>query len=279
MERQLDQLRRETMDKNKMRDDFEREGYFVLEGLISQEELGECAREIERLHEVGARLRTAGDVRGSEFQLEPNADDDGEGLPVLRKIEKTRNLSAVFRRLAEHPNLLGAVRQLLGDDLLLFRSTLMLKPAHHGSAHGLHQDSSYWPVEPPALVTVSIALADASPENGCFQVIPRSHRSGMKQWGQIQRDSSESITDRNDVDPNDLVDVPLKAGSALLFHSLTVHGSRANNSSRPRHTALYAYFPPTVRYRPRPNGPREMVFPVVSGLGGKTEVTLTAEGG
>ena len=42
----------------------------------------------------------------------------------------------------------------------------------------------------------------------------------------------------------------LKAGDAVLFHSLTVHGSGPNTSPRPRHTALYAYFPPTVRYVP-----------------------------
>ena len=264
------------MDGNEMQLYFEREGYFVLEGLMSEQELGECALEIERLHEMAAQSISAGDERTSHFQREPNADGDAGGRPVLRKIERTRDLSDVFKRLAEHPKLLDAVRQLLGDDLLLYRSTLMLKPAHHGSAHGLHQDSAYWPLDPPALVTVSIALADSSPENGCFQVIPGSHKTGMKEWGRIQREASEPITDRDDVDPGDLVDVPLKAGSALMFHSLTVHGSRANTSSKPRHTALYAYFPPGVRYRPRGGGLSEMVFPVVSGLGGKTEMTLSA---
>ena len=264
------------MDCNDMRDRFELEGYFVLEGLLSGEELSECAGEIKRLHELGARLKGAGDEGGNQFQLEPNADLDGEGLPVLRKIEKSWKFSNVFKRLAAHPQLLAAVRGLLGDDLLLYRSTLMLKPARHGSAHGLHQDSSYWPLEPPALVTVSIALTDASPENGCFQVIPRSHKSGMQEWGRIRRDASEPITDREDVDTNDLVDVPLKAGNALMFHSLTVHGSRANASPHPRHTALYAYFPPSVRYQPRPDGPKEMTFPVVSGLGGRTEMTLVS---
>ena len=61
---------------------------------------------------------------------------------------------------------------MLGPDLLLFRSTLMLKPARHGSRHALHQDVAYWPLEPPTLVTVSIALSASDSENGCIQVIP-----------------------------------------------------------------------------------------------------------
>ena len=259
-----------------MRRNFEENGYYVLEGLLSEEEVTACQREIERLHELAAQFRSSDDERWSHFQVEPKSDRDHQGLPILRKIERTRALSQLFRDLASHPGLLAAVRELLGDDLLLYRSTLMLKPAHHGSAHGLHQDSSYWPLDPPMLVTASIALADSTPENGCFQVIPQSHKWGMQDWGVIIRDTSEPMTDRGDLDTSQMIDVPLKAGSVLLFHSLTVHGSRANTSSKPRHTALYAYFPPSVRYRPQPGRPKEMVFPVVSGLGGRAEMVLSA---
>ncbi|MBI1929851.1 phytanoyl-CoA dioxygenase family protein [Candidatus Poribacteria bacterium] len=153
----------------------------------------------------------------------------------------------------------------------------MLKPAFHGSAHGLHQDSAYWPMEPPTLVTVSIALNDATPENGCFKVIPQSHKWGLQEWGRIARDKGELLTDRHDVDLSGQIEVPLSAGSALFFHSLMVHGSGPNNSPHSRNTALYAYFSPQVRYIPRGSGPREKAFPVVAGLGGRTELTLIAE--
>ena len=256
---------------------FEEQGYLVLEGMLDEAEVEACAREIERLHALAAGLSDE-ERRQRSFQLEPHAAPGaGEGRPVLRKIEKTRQHSPVFRDLAAHARLLETIRLLLGDDLLLFRSTLMLKPAHHGSAHGLHQDSPYWPMEPPALVTVSIALTDSDPENGCIQVIPGSHKWGMQTWGHITREKDQPLTDRRDVDLSQCREVPLKAGSALLFHSLVVHGSGPNNSPRPRHTALYAYFPPTVRYRPAEGRPRQMSFPVVHGLGGRTELTLSAD--
>ena len=267
-----------TLPAQEKRTLFEEQGYLVLEGMLDEEEVDACAREIERLHTLAAELSDE-ERRRRSFQLEPYAaPGSGEGRPVLRKIEKTRQHSAVFRDLAAHPRLLETIRLLLGDDLLLFRSTLMLKPAHHGSAHGLHQDSAYWPMEPPSLVTVSIALTDSDPDNGCIQVIPGSHKWGMQRtWGRITRDRGQPLTDRADVDLSQCRQVPLKAGSALLFHSLIVHGSGPNNSPRPRHTALYAYFPPAVRYRPDEGRPRQMTYPVVHGLDGRAELTLSAD--
>jgi ectoine hydroxylase-related dioxygenase (phytanoyl-CoA dioxygenase family) len=256
---------------------FEDQGYLVVEGVLSPGELRACKEEIERLHHVARDMEAAQDPGLRNFQREPYAKGANRGeLPVLRKIEQTREYSSLFRDLARHPNLIAPVRNLIGPDLLLFRSTLMLKPAFHGSAHSLHQDSAYWPMEPPTLVTVSIALSDSSAGNGCIQVIPKSHTWGMQKWGQIARESGDRLTDRGDIDTSGLMDVPLKAGTALMFHSLTVHGSGANTSPNERHTALYAYFPPTVRYIGRGED-RARTFPVVAGLGGREEVTLTAQ--
>ncbi|MDA0746290.1 MAG: phytanoyl-CoA dioxygenase family protein [bacterium] len=259
---------------------FEREGYLVVRGLLSVGEIEACEAEIERLHRLAVNLEAKGDPAFRHFQREPYAKDAEIGdVPVLRKVEQTREFSEVFRALATHPDLVKVVQALIGPDLLLFRSTLMLKPAFHGSSHGLHQDSAYWPMDPPTLVTVSIALSDATSENGCICVIPKSHEWGLQEWGRIARDQDEALTDRTDVDLSAQVEVPLSAGDVLLFHSLLVHGSGPNRSANPRHTALYAYFPPTVKYVPGEGAPKEKVFPIVAGVNGKAELTLVAETG
>jgi len=259
---------------------FEEEGYLIVEDLLSEDELAGCRKEIERLHRFSAELEAAGDPRSSRFQREPYAKgaNRADGLPVLRKIENTRETSTFFRNLSVHPNLLRVVGGLLGPDLLLFRSTLMLKPAFHGSAHAPHQDSAYWPIEPPALVTVSIALNDATTENGCFYVIPRSHSWGMKDWGHIAQAQDTERAHGHDLKEAPQLEVPLKAGSALFFHSLMVHGSGPNRSPDPRNTALYAYFPPGVRYIPGEGSPRVKTYPVACGLDGKKTFTLEAAG-
>ena len=260
-----------------IRDHFEEQGYYVLEDLLCEDELNRCGAEITRLHRLGAEYGKSGDARGRSFQLEPYAkSEEAAGLPILRKIEQTGNYSDVFKSLAQHPKLIRVVRELLGDDLLLFRSTLMLKPANHGSAHSFHQDSAYWPMRPASLVTVSIALTESTPENGCIQVIPRSHEWGLRDWGTIAKNSDKAESQRTDVDTRHAKEVPLKAGSALMFHSLAVHGSGPNRSPHPRHTALYAYFPPTVRYISE-NTDDERSFRVVSGLGGREELMLKAD--
>lgn len=266
------------MTLEEQKDFFEEQGFLIVENLLSSEIVEQSRKEIVRLHHVAAELESKGESVPGSFQKEPYTDgaNNEDGLPVLRKVENTRKYSTVFRDLSAHPKLIVAVQNLIGEDLLLFRSTLMLKPAFHGSAHGLHQDSAYWPMEPPKLVTVSIALNDATPKNGCIKVIPGSHKWGLQEWGHIARDKHETMTDREDIDVSGQIDLPLSAGSAVCFHSLMVHGSGANMSPNPRNTALYAYFSPEVRYVPKGGRPQEKSFPVVAGLDGREELTLVA---
>lgn len=265
------------MDPHEQQAFFEQQGYLIVPDLLSRGEVAECQREVQRLHQLAADLEASQDPLSNHFQREPFSQaPNHNGLPVLRKIENTRALSPCFTQLAAHPRLVAIVQSLLGADLLLFRSTLMLKPAFHGSAHALHQDSAYWPMEPPALVTASIALDDATPDNGCIKVIPGSHHWGLQEWGHIAQEQEAPLTNRDDIDRSRQIDVPLAAGSAVLFHSLMVHGSGPNQTDRPRNTALYAYFSPHVRYVPGTNGPQSKSFPVIAGLDGATEHVLVA---
>lgn len=265
------------MDPHEQQAFFQQQGYLIVPDLLSRGEVAECQREVQRLHQLAADLEASQDPLSNHFQREPFSQaPNHNGLPVLRKIENTRALSPCFTQLAAHPRLVAIVQSLLGADLLLFRSTLMLKPAFHGSAHALHQDSAYWPMEPPALVTASIALDDATPDNGCIKVIPGSHHWGLQEWGHIAQEQEAPLTNRDDIDRSRQIDVPLVAGSAVLFHSLMVHGSGPNQTDRPRNTALYAYFSPHVRYVPGANGPQSKSFPVIAGLNGATEHVLVA---
>ncbi len=259
---------------------FEDQGYLIVENILSPAELDECKQEMRRLHRVAADIESQHQQTFLHFfQREPFAKgaNNEDGFPVLRKIEQTHLFSPLFERLAEHPRLIPAVQNLLDKDLLLFRSTLMFKPAQHGSIHALHQDSSYWPMHPPKLLTVSIALTDSTPENGCFQVIPKSHNWGLLEWGTIWKDQNDSLANVPGVDTSNLMHVPLKAGSALMFHSMLVHGSGPNKSPNPRNTALYAFFSPAVTYKPGQNDPKEKTFRVITGLGGKKMHTFVGE--
>ena len=196
---------------------FQEQGYLVIPEVLGEAEVDAAQREIERLHELAAGEGSPPGERSephskseATFQFEPHTDVRAErGRPVLRKIERTDLVSDLFARMARNPRLVAVVSEILGAELLLFRSTLMLKPARHGSQHGLHQDVAYWPLEPPKLVTVSIAISASDAENGCIHVIPGSHRWPVGEWGNISRRDDAAQTDREDVDLSQLRDVPL----------------------------------------------------------------------
>ena len=183
----------EMVGSREAKEFFDENGYMIVRGCLSPLEVSECAVTIRELHERAAR----GEPGSFGFETLARDQLTADGLPILRKIEQTGELSPVFHRLAEHPTLITAWQNAIGDDnLLLFRSTLMLKPAEHGSAHALHQgacnllllrgfiesltfvlvlsqtDSAYWPLRPAgAAVAVSIALQDADESNGCCKIV------------------------------------------------------------------------------------------------------------
>ena len=257
------------------KDLFDKNGFFVEKNLFNENEIIKWRREINRLHEAADILRKSRTFEDSDFQIEPFLEKSKVKSPILRKIENTQNHSKLFFQLARHESLVSIIKDLLGPDLLLFRSTLMLKPALHGSEHAFHQDGSYWPMDPPNLVTVSIAIDESTVENGCIKVIPESHLSELKNWGNIAKPpDSKSIGPKKANLPNQ-IEVPLLPGSALFFHSKLIHGSGPNKSNHSRNTALYAYFNPQVRYVPQKGMPHSISFPVIAGLGGAKKFEMT----
>jgi ectoine hydroxylase-related dioxygenase (phytanoyl-CoA dioxygenase family) len=261
---------------------FEKNGYLVGENLIERSEIIQCRREIKNLQTKADSLRksdTSDTIENSDFQIEPFLEklEKKRKSPILRKIENTQDHSSVFYELARHDSIVSIVEEILGPDILLFRSTLMLKPALHGSEHAFHQDASYWPMDPPTLVTVSIAIDESTRKNGCIEIIPESHVSELKQWGKIAVPPELKLPRSKNGNNQNEIYLPLLPGSALFFHSKLVHGSGPNKSIHPRNTALYTYFTPAVSYRPHNGTPSSRIFSVISGLKGAKFFEITAE--
>jgi ectoine hydroxylase-related dioxygenase (phytanoyl-CoA dioxygenase family) len=95
-----------------------------------------------------------------------------------------------------------------------------------------HQDSGYF--EPHCddnlIVTVWIPLVDATPENGCLQVMPRAHREGVfRHWA--NGPGGFLIIDDEDLPPAQRpVTVPVPLGGALFMSNCTPHCSTPNNT-------------------------------------------------
>ena len=78
------------------------------------------------------------------------------------------------------------------------------------------------------LVTVWLAITDATVSNGCLQVIPGSHKEQMLPHCPLktQLGIPTALLDSERIKP-----LPVKAGGAILFHPLTVHSSLENHSN------------------------------------------------
>jgi len=139
--------------------------------------------------------------------------------------------------LIRHPAILDAVEDLLGPNLLAWSSSFFIKDAKDPSFVSWHQDSTYWGLSHPDVVTAWVALSDSVVENGCMRVIPGTHLKN-------QLPHQDTFAENNlltrgqevqvDVNPADAVDIELQPGEFSIHHVRLVHGSDPNTSGRRR---------------------------------------------
>ena len=78
--------------------------------------------------------------------------------------------------LCRHPCVLDAGQSVLGPDLILIMSHLIVKRPSDGLPVAWHQDNTYWhSVQGTDVATVWLAIDDTDRANGCMKVIPCTH--------------------------------------------------------------------------------------------------------
>jgi non-haem Fe2+, alpha-ketoglutarate-dependent halogenase len=138
--------------------------------------------------------------------------------------------------LATHSKILDAVEQVLGPDILIHSSTIFCKYANDEKFVSWHQDSHYWGLSEPRLVSAWIALTDSTVENGCLRVLPGTH---TRRFDHIENPQERNILGKGLTVSEDLVvehavDVTLRAGEMSFHHANIVHGSNPNTTASRR---------------------------------------------
>ena len=219
---------------------FHREGYLVLDAITTQ-------GEVARLRLIYDRLFSdkIGWASGNQFDLAGTDEGDQATLPQLLgpsqyapELKETRYLR----------NAQGMARQLLGEEMLPRNGEHMIyKPPAIGAATPWHQDQAYWGGAPK--YSAWIALEDATLENGCLKVIPGSHRSALDHAAVQDKNGFGNRILDEDLKNETIVDAPLNAGDALIFHDCLLHGSHPNLSGRDRWSHLPQRRPPRSLHR------------------------------
>ncbi len=144
-----------------------------------------------------------------------------------------------------NPVLVDMVEDLIGPNILCWNAIFWIKEPGAGSFVGWHQDATYWGLDNHELVTVWVALSEASEQAGCMSVLPGSHLTPLNHDETYDPDNLLTRGQHiNDIDPADTVSMPLRAGQASFHNVATAHGSGPNNSSD-RRIGLSLHYMPT----------------------------------
>ena len=76
------------------------------------------------------------------------------------------------------------------------------------------------------MITVWVAVTDATVDNGCLQVVPRAHTKMLPHCPKTQTAIADGFIDESEALP-----LPVDAGGVVLFHPLTPHASLPNGTS------------------------------------------------
>jgi phytanoyl-CoA hydroxylase len=205
---------------------FSESGYLHVRNVFDPREVEEMREAIERILDA-----VAGTEHDENHSWQAVAQES-----VLKGFHNVQYHDAAFTRAAAHPRLVGVLKQLIGPNVQLHHTKMLVKPPEQGAPFPMHQDYPYFPHERHSVVAASVHLDDTDLENGCLRVVPGSHRRGPLE------PTGESHT--LDTPLEDGTPVPAAAGDVLFFNYLTIHGSGVNSSARTRRNVLFQYRDP-----------------------------------
>lgn len=151
--------------------------------------------------------------------------------------------------LVRESRIVDAVADLYGPDLLCWTTNFFIKEANTPSFVSWHQDSTYWGLSRPDVVTAWVALTPSNRSNGAMAYIPGSHtadqiphRDTFARNNLLTRGQEVAV----DVNPEQAVTIELEPGEMSLHHVRLVHGSPPNRSNERRIGFAIRYIPTSV---------------------------------
>lgn len=220
------------------KDFWNENGYLVIEEVLLSTDVTHLRRSLDALTAQAQGLTESTD----RFKLQA-FDTDGK---VVQMIAEPHEMGGEWMSLARDPRILDVVEGLLGPNILLYYSMLMMKPPGEGFEAPWHQDFAFFAHNRADLLACQVYIDDSTLENGCIRVVPGSHKLGLLNHFKDGRFSGIIQGDTAGFD-NEEVIVPVKAGGMVVWHSMTLHRSYPNHSSHPRRAIVFEYKNPEAR--------------------------------
>jgi phytanoyl-CoA hydroxylase len=214
---------------------YDEAGFVLLRGAV---DAATCAAVLD-----GALAAARGEAEAGLVLPEANlADGDG---PVEDRVSKVFGLHrhGVFADVAGDPGLTGMVAEVVGPRLDCFLSQFVFKaPGAWGQPW--HQDAYYFDFDRPRPVAgVSLAVTEATVENGCLWVVPGTHAEDVHEHVPDRRPGANvGYVEVAGRDMGAAEPVPMHAGDVLLFDSHLIHRSGDNVTADQRRGAMTYHF-------------------------------------
>jgi non-heme Fe2+,alpha-ketoglutarate-dependent halogenase len=204
---------------------FQRDGWFAPIRVISTDAAHELRERLERQEQ-----RLGGPMSGALLQ-------------------KPHLLYPWLADLVFSDTILDTVSELYGPDLLCWSSTLFVKEARTPSFVSWHQDSTYWGLSRPDVVTAWVAITESNRANGALEVVSGTH--DLEQLPHRDTFASENLLSRGqevavDIGTATPSIIELQPGEMSLHHVRLVHGSAPNNSDNRRIGFAMRFIPTSV---------------------------------
>lgn len=221
-------------------EDFQRDGFAVVRGLFSAEEIAE-------IRETFMAQAAQGPIEGLSDGVYHKLPTDDPLAFYPRMMHPHRHddkaVGPLSMRYMLHPKLYPLLQAFTEGEPIAAQSMFYFKPA---GARGqeLHQDNYYLRVSPGTCCAAWVAIDDADEENGGMMAVPGTQ--SMEIACPQRADSKISFTSDYVAPPAGLkaVPVPLKAGDVMFFNGSVVHGSYPNTSKdRFRRAFICHYLP------------------------------------
>ena len=195
------------------------------------------------------RVMSAQAAQACREKLEAFERDSGGPLRGELR-HKSHLLFPWIADLVRHERILDAVADLYGANLLCWTTNFFIKEARNPAFVSWHQDSTYWGLDRPDVVTAWVALTPANRSNGAMAYISGTHtvdqmphRDTFDENNLLTRGQEVMV----DVDETRQVVIELEPGEMSLHHVRLVHGSPPNPSNDRRIGLAIRYIPTSVK--------------------------------
>lgn len=230
---------------------FHEEGYVIVPDVFDPADLEPLRQELHAEIDRKARLLQAeGKLEHLHEELDFDRrlaaiqrDSKENGEAIMKHLEGLRgggfHAPQMFDVIA-HPKLIAAVGALLGTSEIVASSVYRIRPKLPNIGRGVvpwHQDSGYFSehCDTQLIITCWIPLVDATVENGCMQILPRTHtgkvvthHTGGNAGFLVIKD--EDLPD----DPRRAITAACPRGGVVFMTNRTPHCSTPNYSDHIR---------------------------------------------